>query len=336
MKGFPKGEAVQLTDVPRPRYGPVFTLDGSRVAYTEPALNTWIVPVQGGPPSLLLPNAAGLNWIDDHHVLYSETKGSIHMGIVTSTESRADEREIYFPDHERAMAHYSHPSPDHKWLLIVEMDGRGILRICKLVPFDKGSSAPAREVGPPGTCTSAAWSPDGTWMYFSVGVQGRWHLWRQRFSGGAPEPITFGPTTEERGVAVAPDGSSLVSSVGQSRSTLWIHEASGQERLLFFGRAHLQPDAPLLGRQASLLSAAAESGDGLRRVALARSGHREERARPARRVRSRLRHLARRARDRLHDGGERRGVGNLAGATGSPRRGTSSHSRRRWSTVRRW
>jgi eukaryotic-like serine/threonine-protein kinase len=30
----------------------------------------------------------------------------LHMGIVTSTESRAEERQIYFPPHERAMAHY--------------------------------------------------------------------------------------------------------------------------------------------------------------------------------------------------------------------------------------
>jgi Tol biopolymer transport system component len=208
----------------------VFTPDNSRVAYTEGG-NTWIVSIHGGLPSLLLPNAAGLSWIDELHVLFSEHKSGIHMGVVTATQARADKREIYFPEHQRAMAHYSYPSPDHKWLLVVEMDGRGILRICEVVPFDKSSSAKVREVGPPGTCTAAAWSPDGAWMYFSVGVQGSWHLWRQRFSGGAPEQITFGPTTEERGVAVAPDGASLVTSVGRSHSTLWIHDASGERPL---------------------------------------------------------------------------------------------------------
>jgi serine/threonine protein kinase/Tol biopolymer transport system component len=237
VKSLPQGEAVPLTDVPHNRYGPVFTPDGSRVAYTESGstprgFNTWIVSTHGGLPSLLLPNAAGLSWIDDLHVLFSEIQGTIHMGVVTATQARADKREIYFPEHQRAMAHYSYPSPDHKWLLIVEMDGRGILRLCEVVPFDKSSSAKVREVGPPGTCTAAAWSRDGTWMYFSVGVKGSWHLWRQRLSGGAPEQITFGPTTEERGVAIAPDGSSLVSSVGRSHSTLWIHDASGQERQL--------------------------------------------------------------------------------------------------------
>jgi Tol biopolymer transport system component len=236
VKGFPKGEAVQLTDISGVRYGPVFSPDNSRVAYTEfnskgetSPFNTWTVPVHGGSPSLLLPNAAGLSWIDERHVLYSEIKGTgAHMGIVTATEGRADEREIYFPDHERGMAHYSIPSPDHKWMLVPEMDGTGNFRSCRVVPFDGNS--PGREVGPPGICLSAAWSPDGAWMYFSVFVQGTSHLWRQRFDGGSPEQITFGPT-EETGVAVAPDGS-LVSSVGQRQSSVWIHDASGQERPL--------------------------------------------------------------------------------------------------------
>ena len=236
VKPFPKGEAVQLTDVPGQRYGPVFTPDSSRVAYTEfnlkggPSIfSTWTVPVQKGPPSLLLPNAAGLHWINDHEVMFGEIKGGVHMGIVTATEGRADERDVYFPDHERGMAHYSFPSPDHKWILIPEMDRTGTFHSCRVVPFDGSSSG--REVGPPGTCMSAAWSPDGTWMYFSANVQGSWHLWRQRFSGGAPEQITFGPTTEETGLAVAPDGS-LVSSVGRRQSTVWIHDASGQQRQL--------------------------------------------------------------------------------------------------------
>jgi eukaryotic-like serine/threonine-protein kinase len=238
VKSLPKGEAVKLTDDPVNKYGPVFSPDSSRVAYTKfrmgggiPPFSTWTVPVHPGPPSLLLPNAGGLSWINDQHVLFSEIKGGgTHMGIVTATEGRADEREIYFPSHERAMAHYSALSPDRKWILSVAMDRTGNFESCSVLPFD--GSSPPREVGPRGICTAAGWSPDGTWMYFSVGVQGSSHLWRQRFSGGTPEQITFGPTTEEVTLAVAPDGASLVTSVGQSRSTVWIHEPSGQERQL--------------------------------------------------------------------------------------------------------
>jgi len=102
------------------------------------------------------------------------------------------------------------------------------------VPFD-GSSA-GRQVGPQGTCTAAAWSPDGAWMYFGARVGGSAHLWRQRFPDGTPEQITFGPY-EEEGVAVAPDGRSLVTSIGTRRSSIWLHDAAGERAVSSEGYA---------------------------------------------------------------------------------------------------
>ena len=78
-------------------------------------------------------------------------------------------------------------------------------------------------------------------MYFSSSTEdgrgssnehpfGTWHLWRQRFPDGTPEQMTFGPT-EEEGIAVAPDGRSLITSVGVRRSEIWIHDAEGDRRL---------------------------------------------------------------------------------------------------------
>src|SRR5262249_23217582 len=81
-----------------------------------------------------------------------------------------------------------------------------------------------------GQCTSAAWSPDGKWMYFGAEVEGRHHLWRQRFPSGQPEQITSGPT-EEDGVAVAPDGRSLITSIGLQESAVWIHDDHGDRPL---------------------------------------------------------------------------------------------------------
>jgi eukaryotic-like serine/threonine-protein kinase len=231
VKLLPNGEPVRLTSDARKKFGPVFTPDGSRIAYTdaqEDSWDTWTVPVLGGQPTRLLPNASGLTWIADQRVLFSEfmTIGALHMGIVTATEGRANSRKIYFPQHESGMAHYSYASPDLKSILVVEMNQSHWFNIpCRLLPFD-GSSA-GRQVGPRGTCTSAAWSPDGKWMYFGARVGGRAHLWRQKFPDGAPEQITFGPL-EEEGIAVAPDGKSLVTSVGNRRSSVWIHDAAGE------------------------------------------------------------------------------------------------------------
>ena len=79
------------------------------------------------------------------------------MAIVTSDESRAGSRDLDVPPHERGMAHRSYPSPDGKWMLLVEMNERGALVRCRLAPLN-GSSAgrPAalpncRSAGPGGT-----------------------------------------------------------------------------------------------------------------------------------------------------------------------------------------
>ncbi len=245
VKLLPNGESLPLTTSPGRMYGPVFTSDGTRVAYTNVIAgqwDTWTVPVLGGQPVRLLPNASGLTWIADHQVLFSEIKSGLHMGIVTATDSRAARREIYIDPDEHAMAHYSYLSSDRRSVLVVEMTGaHAFTQPCRLVPFD-GSSA-GRQIGPRGTCLSAAWSPDGRWMYFAVVVGGASHLWRQRFPDGAPEQITFGPL-EEEGIAVAPDGRSLVTSIGMRRSAVWIHDAAGARAIVSEGYA----SAPRLSR----------------------------------------------------------------------------------------
>ena len=238
VKMLPNGEAVKLTDDPRAKLGPVFSPDGLRVAYTaiEPnagglAWDTWTVPISGGTPTRLLANAAGLSWIGPRNVLFSEIQPgtTVHMGLVTATEDRRDARQIYLPAHTRAMAHFSYLSPDRAWLLVVEMGPTGAFHECRLIPFD-GSSA-GRQIGPAGSCRAAAWSPDQRWMYFSVEVDGLSRLWRQRFPDGVPAPVMSSGVTQEEGVAVAPDGQSLVTSIGLRQSSLWLHTAGG-DRLL--------------------------------------------------------------------------------------------------------
>jgi Tol biopolymer transport system component len=251
VKPLPNGDSVQLTREPAIRYGPVFTPDGSRIAYTElspPPIEGWdthIVPMLGGEPTPLLPNASGLTWLDDRRVLFAEIESGLHMGVVATTDSRTDKQSIYWPEHSLAMAHYAWASPDQRWVLVVEMDQSHSFRSpCRLVPFD-GSSA-GRAVGPNGACMSAGWSPDGRWMYFSATVDGSSHLWRQRFPNGEPERITFGPT-EEEGVAVAPDGRSLVTSLGMRRSSIWIHDRGEERPIVAEGYAY----APRLSADAT-------------------------------------------------------------------------------------
>jgi serine/threonine protein kinase/Tol biopolymer transport system component len=242
IKMLPSGDPVQLTHDDLEKMSPVFSPDGSRIAYSVAlkSWDTWSVPVLGGEPRLWLPNASGLVWIGKSKLLlFSELKDhAFHMATVTAEESRAGSRDIYLPPHERAMAHRSYASPDGKSVLIVEMNENGGFGPCRLVPFD--GSSPAKPVGPPdASCHFAAWSLDGKWMYFSSNVGGSFHAWRQRFPDGQPEQITSGPT-EEEGIALAPDGRSFVTAVGVRQSSIWVHDGRGDRQISLEGRA-LQP-----------------------------------------------------------------------------------------------
>lgn len=239
VKILPDGDAVRLTDDSNPKYGPAFTPDGSRVSYTQvsgsgvsSSWDTWTVPVLGGQPTLMLRNASGLAWLDSSHVIFSEIERGtgLHMGIVTATVDRADERKLYFPQNERGMAHFSFPSPDRKWALVVEMNpstsvNEEAFERCRLVPWDGSSNG--HPVGPNGSCISAGWSPDRQWMYFSASVNGLFQLWRQRFPDGVVERLTSGAAADERGVAVAPDGRSLITAIGENQNSLWVHDSHG-------------------------------------------------------------------------------------------------------------
>ena len=132
------------------------------------------------------------------------------------------------------MARFSYLSPDRKSVLVAELGASDGFGRCRLVPFDGNTAGYA--VGPPGGgCISAAWSPDGQWMYFSIDTKARNHLWRQRFPNGDVEQITSGPN-EEQTVFATPDGHSLLTAIGLTQSSLWIHDAHGEHVLTTEGR----------------------------------------------------------------------------------------------------
>ena len=277
VKLLPNGDSVRLTNDNDVKYGPVFTPDGSRVAYTrlgaDVSWDTWTVPVSGGEPSKFLPNASGLAWAGNGRLLFSEIRGTgLHMGVVAATETRSEQRDIYFPPHERAMAHFAYVSPDRRSVLISEMDGVGDWQPCRLVPMD-GRSA-GQQVGPRAACRFAAWSPDGRSMYFSAQVAGTTRgsgptqLFRQTVPDGTTEQLTFGPT-EAEGVTIAPDGRSLITSLGLRQSAIWFHDARGDRALSSEGFASL-PRISADGRRSFFLLRpnSASTSDELRSVDL--------------------------------------------------------------------
>ena len=230
VKLLPNGDPVQLTHDGSLKFGPAFSPDGSKIAYTDAdrvGWTTYVIPVLGGEPKVMLGNAEGLHWIDDQRVLFSEIKSGLHMALVTASQGRTGQRDIYVPPTERGMVHYSALSPEGKRVLITEMGSAAEWLNCRVVPFD-GSSA-GEQVGPPGGhCMGVTWSPDGRWIYLSVDTGTGFHLWQQRYPGGKPQQVTFGPN-QQNGLAMAPDGSALFTAVGMARSSVWVHRGSSRD-----------------------------------------------------------------------------------------------------------
>jgi eukaryotic-like serine/threonine-protein kinase len=236
VKFLPDGEPVQLTHDATLKLSPRFSPAGSLIAYgTIEGWATWEVPVLGGDPRVLLPNASSLTWIEGgKQILFSEIKTGLHMGIVTSDQGRGNSRDIYLPAGERSMAHHSYLSPDGRWVLVVEMDSRGSMQPCRVVPFQ--GSGEMHLVGPPdGACIAGAWSSDGKWVYLSLGTD-NFHIWRQRFPDGEPEQLTFGPTSQA-GIEMDPDGKSFITSVGTQDRTVWLHDKGGDRQVATEGNA---------------------------------------------------------------------------------------------------
>jgi serine/threonine protein kinase/sugar lactone lactonase YvrE len=247
VKFLPDGQPVQLTHDATLKLSPTFSPDSSFVAYgTVEPWNIWEVPVLGGEPHVMLPNASSLTWIEDgRRLLFSEIKEGVHMAVVTTDEGRGHSRDVYVPPGERSMAHHSYLSPDRQWVLVVQMGSQGEFLPCRVVPFLRRGDV--RVVGPPdGACTSGAWSPDGKWLYVAADTgdshiwrqhfTGDSHIWRQRFPGGEPEQVTSGPTSQE-GITMAPDGKSFITSVGSQDSTVWLHDKDGDHQISSEGNA---------------------------------------------------------------------------------------------------
>ncbi len=237
VKFLPDGDPVQLTHDSMSKLSPAFSPDGSRIAYgTGPPFAEWEVPVLGGEPHIMLPDASSLTWIErGKRLLFSEIKEGLHMVVVTTDLGRGQRREVYVPAGDRSMAHHSYLSPDRRWVLVVEMDNRGNILPCRVVPFEGGGNT--RIMGPAdSTCIAGAWSQDGKWIYLSARKGDKFQIWRQGFPDGELELVTSGPTSQE-GIEMAPDGKSFITSVGSRDSTVWLHDKDGDHQISSEGNA---------------------------------------------------------------------------------------------------
>jgi hypothetical protein len=204
VKLLPDGDPVQVTHDLAVKEGPIsFSPSGKQVAFTDgdSVGDTWVVPVLGGEPSRLLDDSSGLSWTEPAvarpRVMFaSKTGEGLHMGILEATTSRSELRTGSMPATVTGMVHRSFLSPDRRNGLVVEMDLGSWLH-CRFVPFD--GRAQGAHVA---RSQRSVRTRHGHRMYLSANTGDGYHIWRQRFPGGAPEQITSG-ATEEQGISFA-------------------------------------------------------------------------------------------------------------------------------------
>lgn len=139
---------------------------------------------------------------------------AIATAVITSAASpRAAEAKGLTIEDMLAMQRISEPavSPDGKWVAFTVRDtdyeanrGKNDLWLAST-----DGAQLRRLTTDPAADTSAAWSPDGKWIYFSSSRGGSSQVWRIAMAGGEAEQVTKLPT-DVGGFKLFPDGKRMV------------------------------------------------------------------------------------------------------------------------------
>ena len=182
-------KALQLTFDTASEQKPCWFPDGRFVAYAsdrDDMLAIWKVPVLGGTPVLVVPNAS------DPAIDPSGTR----IAFVSASSLRIAVASLDAPSQENVLTHADDGVWNHRdpaW----SPDGRTIVYAAQrglwTVPASGGDARPL-------TIDEAdeepAWSNDGRYVYFTSYREGTKAIWRVAAGGGTPERVTLGHGSE--------------------------------------------------------------------------------------------------------------------------------------------
>jgi Tol biopolymer transport system component len=219
------GNLVQVTDDPSLKSRPVWSRDGSTLAYAR--LNAsgiwdiWVVPALGGSARRILLNAMGPAWSPDGRSLaYENTSdGRIYVSGVSGENPRSvDARPELQVLGASRMWRDSEPrfSPDGKE---IAFSARANGPYGELEVADVASGNVRRLTSDQALVLSPAWSPDGRYIYFASSRGGTVNLWKIAAGGGEPEQITAGQGDDAQ-LDLSSDGTRIVFSTWRMNATL--------------------------------------------------------------------------------------------------------------------
>ena len=219
------GNLVQVTNDPNLKSRPVWSRDGSKLAYAR--LNAsgiwdiWEVPALGGPARRIILNGMYPAYSPDGQSIAYENvaEGRIYIAGVSGANAHpADKRTTAQIAGVLGMTRNTEPrfSPDGT-RIAYSVRSNGPYGELEVVDLQTGEIRTLTTSG--ALLLSPAWSPDGRYIYFSSSQGGTMNLWRIPAEGGQAQQITAGQGDDAQ-LDVSADGNKIVFSTWRLNTTI--------------------------------------------------------------------------------------------------------------------
>jgi len=201
------GELVQITHDPPMKSRPMWSPDGSTLAYAQVnesgTMDVWEVAALGGPPRKVMLDAADPAWTPDGRSLIYGNYGEIWICGVSGENPRLLVR--MGPDEVGTELRMS---PDGKMIaMAVRSSGGGPNG--KLGVADLSSGKVRLLTHDRATTLSPAWSPDSRFIYFASSRGGTLNIWKIGVDGNGLRQVTAGEGDDTE-LDLSNDGKRLV------------------------------------------------------------------------------------------------------------------------------